>query len=290
MTSAPIEDLAGFVSFYKAEFRPTVRSVGSILGVNAEDVAQEAFMAAYARWDLVSQLDEPGAWVRLVAKRMAWRRSRRELQRPLKERVNLPPFRWDSNEDLDLPRAIESLPARMRAAIELHHLADMPVREVAATLGCGESAAKVLIHRARHSLAEALGGHRGRWTTDNRWTADDVARQLEAQGTSIYLEVVLDEVTTGERWVFRLDGGCYLLESETGERMDHGRYRVKGAALELVPWNESGVVILGLQIDGDKARFAVRDNTTAPTRGVPDSVYLNLLLGSDSFIWSGREV
>lgn len=287
MTSVSIEDLAGFASFYREEFRSTVRAVSSIAGLNAEDVAQDAFLAAYARWGVVSQMDAPGAWVRLVAKRMAWRRSRREMERPLREQARLRPSELDPNYDPDLLRAIEALPGRMRAALELHYLADLPVREVAATMGCGESAAKVLIHRARHGLAEALRGHRGRWATENTWDADEVARQLETQGNSMYLDVVLEEVALSERWIFRLGSGRYLLESESGQRLDHGRYEVRGAALELVPWNESGVVALGLQIDGDRARFVVDEDTTAPTRGVPDRVYLELLLGSGSFVWLG---
>ena len=45
----------------------------------AEDLAQDALLAAYRRWDEVSQLDDPGAWVRRVVANRAVSQIRRRV-------------------------------------------------------------------------------------------------------------------------------------------------------------------------------------------------------------------
>ncbi len=51
---------------------------------------------------------------------------------------------------------VRQLPGRQAAAVALHYLEDRPVAEVADTLGCAESTAKVHLHRARNALAASL--------------------------------------------------------------------------------------------------------------------------------------
>src|SRR5438270_7042124 len=62
-----------FEAFYRARFGPTVAVVRPLVGAAAEDVAQEALMVVFRRWSDVSRLELPGAWVRKVALRIAWR-------------------------------------------------------------------------------------------------------------------------------------------------------------------------------------------------------------------------
>ena len=51
-----------------------------------------------------------------------------------------------------------SLPLRQRAAVVLYYFEDLPVVDVARTLGVEfESAVKVSLHRARRALAVVLG-------------------------------------------------------------------------------------------------------------------------------------
>ncbi len=55
-----------------------------------------------------------------------------------------------------LDRALEQLPHRLRAVMELRHLEDLSHREIAERLGISESATKVRIHRARNTLRRLL--------------------------------------------------------------------------------------------------------------------------------------
>lgn len=57
-----------FDVFFRREFRALVGLARALSGsqVAAEDIAQEALVAAYKRWGEVGSLDNPGAWVRRV--------------------------------------------------------------------------------------------------------------------------------------------------------------------------------------------------------------------------------
>ena len=75
-----------YVEFYEREFGRVVRSVRHVVGPAAEDIAQEAFIAAFDQWDDVTHLDLPVAWVNKVAHRIAWRSAQRERARAEIER------------------------------------------------------------------------------------------------------------------------------------------------------------------------------------------------------------
>lgn len=287
---AELVDMSGFAQFYASEFPRTARSVRWIVGIAAEDVAQEAFIAALARWESVMSLEAPDGWVRLVAKRIAWRRRGRESQRFQREADSPgpPADHPDVALSVDLRRAIGGLPASQRAAIRLHYLLDIPVREIAELLGCTESAVKVWLHRARERLGERLLGHSGRWTTSRDWDVDGLARAMRASNDELYIDAVLEELGFAhDRWTFTLVHGRYAIATREGSRLDHGRYRLNGNSIVLTPWNDSGLVLLKPSIDAGVARFRVGEDTTAPTHGVPDAVFLRLLLANDSFEWSG---
>ena len=56
-----------------------------------------------------------------------------------------------------LAEALRALPMHQRQAIVLHHLADLPVEEVAATLGARAGTVKSWLARGRRTLAAQLG-------------------------------------------------------------------------------------------------------------------------------------
>lgn len=62
-----------------------------------------------------------------------------------------------SVEAIALAEALQTLPVRQRQAIVLHHLADLPVDEVAAILGSRAGTVKSWLARGRRSLAARLG-------------------------------------------------------------------------------------------------------------------------------------
>ncbi len=124
----------------------------------AEDIAQEALVRAYRRWDRVGRLDKPGAWLRRVTINLALS-NRKRAATELKARLRIGPQRTLSPAPADHDHvwaAVRSLPGQQRAAIALHYLEDRPVAEIAEILDCAESTAKVHLHRGRTSLADLL--------------------------------------------------------------------------------------------------------------------------------------
>jgi len=125
----------------------------------AQDVVQEAFCRAYARWRTMSRLDDPVAWVRRVAWNLAlsrWRRKRTartflRRQRPVEPHIGGP-----EPERVALIAALATLPDNQRRAIVLRYLADLPVAEIAEREGVPEGTVKSWLHRARQALAARL--------------------------------------------------------------------------------------------------------------------------------------
>lgn len=151
-----------FESFYRREFRDVVGLAyvlsGSRLG--AEDLAQEAFVAAHQRWDRISGYDKPGAWVRRVVANKAisgFRKKaaeRKALTRFAGQRQPLPELEL---EDEELWQMVRDLPKRQAQAVALFYVEDRPVNEIAEVLDCSPSTAKVHLFRGRQALAGKLG-------------------------------------------------------------------------------------------------------------------------------------
>ena len=152
----------GYDAFAHAERPRLVRFAWSLTGDlgAAEDVAQEALVVAWQRWDEVAGFDRPDVWVRrVVANRAAGRarRSGREL------RANGRWFGRASAVTVDLGpldeafwQAVRRLPDRQAQAVALHYLEDRSVADIATVLGCAEATVKVHLHRGRLALARTM--------------------------------------------------------------------------------------------------------------------------------------
>lgn len=146
-----------FEDAFRSDYQPIVRVVAPIVGSleDAEAITQEAFVKAYTRWRRVSGYDRPGAWIRRVAIRDAVRFAHRH-HRFLAALARREDATESTAVDLDLYAALAQLPAKQRAAVVLHYLADWPTAEVADALDCSESTVRVHLHRARGALAARL--------------------------------------------------------------------------------------------------------------------------------------
>lgn len=146
-----------FPDLFRREFEPLVRTAYVVLHnqQSAEDVAQDAFGQLHLNWTKVSGYDNPQAWVRRVAIRMAVRLARREDRRRLLTRRQLP-LPQPTERDLDLAAALRTLPAQQRAAVVLHYYEDLSAEEVGALLGCSASTVRTHLARARTRLAVLL--------------------------------------------------------------------------------------------------------------------------------------
>ena len=126
----------------------------------AQDVAQEAFCRALARWHKISGYDDPAAWIRRVAWNLAvsrWRRARTALNFLRRERLDEPQLDGPSGEWVALVGALAQLPAGQRRAMVLHYLGDLPIAEIADREGVAVGTVKSWLHRARTTLAGRLG-------------------------------------------------------------------------------------------------------------------------------------
>jgi RNA polymerase sigma-70 factor, ECF subfamily len=158
------EAMAGSGSFEEFYTGAVGRLLGQLFPVTgdlheAEEVVQEAFARASVRWPRLRDYDLPEAWVRRVAMNLAADRAR-SLRRQARAVLKLSPppeAPAVSVEALALAEALRSLPIRQRQVIVLHHLADLPVGEVARTLELRDGTVKSLLARGRRALAAKLG-------------------------------------------------------------------------------------------------------------------------------------
>jgi RNA polymerase sigma-70 factor (ECF subfamily) len=125
----------------------------------AEDLAQDAFVAAHRAWDRVGRYDKPEAWVRRVVANLSvshFRRRAREARAiaRCKPRDHYLPSL--PAEDQQFWRAVRALPKRQAQAIALHYLEDRSVADIAAVLGCAEATVRVHLHKGRETLARKL--------------------------------------------------------------------------------------------------------------------------------------
>jgi RNA polymerase sigma-70 factor (ECF subfamily) len=119
---------------------------------DAEDLAQEAFIALWERWNDLSSIDDPVAYLRTVAVNAFRKRLRRaELARRLTGRPSA--FVAASAEDtVILHDVLRALSPRQRAAIVLTELLGYSGEEAAKALGVKRSTVGALKYQGRVAL------------------------------------------------------------------------------------------------------------------------------------------
>ncbi len=151
-----------FDRFYRDNYRAVVGLVYALSGSRsvAEELAQDAFLAAHRRWGDIARYDNPGAWVRRVAMNGA-RSRRRRARSELRALVRL---RGARQLPVELPddegrfwAAMRSLPRRQAQVLALHYYEDRSINEIAQTLACSDGTVRAHLHRGRSALAKRLG-------------------------------------------------------------------------------------------------------------------------------------
>lgn len=187
--AAPRAELR-FDEFVVASHRRLLRQLTAMTAdlEQAQDCLQEAYERAWARWRSVGSLEDPEAWVRKVAWRVAVSSHRRRsaftrlMPRlvPAGSRTAIRsegPSRSGTDPAgaeaaLDIQDALRQLPVEQRQALVLFYLVGMPVAEVAAEAGVSVGTVKSRLHRGRHGLARLLGPAYGDLARDD--TGDPV--------------------------------------------------------------------------------------------------------------------
>jgi RNA polymerase sigma-70 factor (ECF subfamily) len=157
-------DEGDFDLFYLVS-RPRLLRQLTVMTGNSEqaaDVLQEAYTRAWQRWGRVSRLDNPEAWVRTVAWRVAVSQHRRTLVAADKvwrlfgpaEAVEQPA---SSDEGMDIRAALRQLSPEHRRTLVLYEMCGLSVPQVADETGVAEGTVKSRLSRARAALGAALG-------------------------------------------------------------------------------------------------------------------------------------
>ncbi|TQK72591.1 RNA polymerase sigma factor [Nocardioides sp. SLBN-35] len=159
-------DAAEFDEFYTASFRRVTGQVYAMIGDldEATDCTQEAFARAWAHRRKLDRAAHPEAWVRTTAHRLAvsrWRRRKRGERSPDRALQPVGTAAVVDESHVALVAALRRLPEAQRQALVLHHIADLPVQQVAAEVGVPEGTIKARLSRGRAALAALLADEPG---------------------------------------------------------------------------------------------------------------------------------
>ncbi|MEV4319874.1 SigE family RNA polymerase sigma factor [Actinocrispum sp. NPDC049592] len=123
----------------------------------AEDLVQNALLKAFRAWARVRP-GEQDAYVRKVLVRVAIDDSRRFWHRETAagDLPDTPTSVVDTDESMDVRRALAALPVRQRAAVVLRYWEDLPVEEVGRLLGCAPGTVKSQCAKGLATLRRTL--------------------------------------------------------------------------------------------------------------------------------------
>jgi RNA polymerase sigma factor (sigma-70 family) len=125
-----------------------------LAGRNAEDLVQEAFLIAFAKWDRTLAVETFWPWVQTTLIRLnsgLLRRAGREL-RALRRLGGAREETAQPEPRLEVMSAMDRLSPRQRAAVVLRYFEDLTEAQVADRLGVRLGTAKALLHQARRRL------------------------------------------------------------------------------------------------------------------------------------------
>lgn len=151
-----------FEAFYRREYPTLVALAYALSGSrsHAEDIAQEAMIAAYKNWDHVTSLDLPRAWVRRVCVNVSSSLIRRRLvEGRALLRLRARPCEVQEIDDGDEAfwAEVRRLPRRQAQCLGLRYVFGCSLAEIAQVVGCAEGTVKVHLARGRARVAERLG-------------------------------------------------------------------------------------------------------------------------------------
>jgi len=159
---------AGFGERIAENQRRVFQIALGILGnsADAEDVAQEAFLRAYQKFDALREAEKFRAWVNRIVFRLALNRKRGHRRRLVRDTA------WQSKEAATtvdgakeaekqvmlerLRGEIERLPIKLRSVLLLSLVEDMDATDVGAVLGIPPGTVRSRLHTARKLLLEGM--------------------------------------------------------------------------------------------------------------------------------------
>jgi RNA polymerase sigma-70 factor (sigma-E family) len=139
--------------------RPALMRFATVLTCQAwlaEDIVSDVLGRAFERWDRISAMAEPHAYVRrmVVNEYLSWRRrlARTSPRAEVLPDVPVGDGADDRAQRDAMIRRLARLPRRQRAAVVLRYYAGLPDAEIAAELGCRVTTVRSQISRALATL------------------------------------------------------------------------------------------------------------------------------------------
>lgn len=156
-----LTDEASFEEFYETTFRRLFTALCLVTGNRheAEEIAQEAFLRVFERWDRVGELEDPTGYVFRVSMNVFRNRFRR-ASLGVRRALSLAPAETDDLAAVEtrdeLVRLLRELNPQQRAAVLLTSILDYSAEEAGRMLGIGPSSVRSLTTRARARMKDKV--------------------------------------------------------------------------------------------------------------------------------------
>jgi RNA polymerase sigma-70 factor (sigma-E family) len=161
-----VDDAASveFHAFFERHYSELSRFAHLLTGEAdaADDLAADALLALWYRWDRVRAADHPSAYARGVVANLA----RTRIRSAVRERRRISLF-WSQREEktenpdiagvVDVQEALRRLPFRKRACVVLRHAFDLSEKDTALALGVSVGTVKSQTSKGMAELQKLLG-------------------------------------------------------------------------------------------------------------------------------------
>jgi len=162
--AAVAEEAPSFEEFYEATFRRLFTALCLVTGNRheAEEIAQDAFVRVFERWDRVGTLEDPTGYVFRVSINVFRNRFRR-ASLGVRRGLSLAPTEKDDLAAVEardeIVRLLRPLDPQQRAAVLLTSILDYSAEEAGRMLGIKASSVRSLTTRARAQMKHEVVDH-----------------------------------------------------------------------------------------------------------------------------------
>lgn len=154
-TGKTLSSVTDFDTFYRSQFGRLSGALRVMCGDQgtAEELAQEAFVKAYSKWDKVVAHPNPEGWLFTTGYNLAKRRWRFARRTDLGiDESQMSAGDEPSFDNSEMMAAIAKLPIKQRAAVTARYVLGYSGDEAAELLGMSPSNLRVTLHRATATL------------------------------------------------------------------------------------------------------------------------------------------
>lgn len=150
-----------FPEFFETEYRRLAKALFLVAGdpLEADELAQEALVRVFERWDRVRLMNSPTGYLYQIALNLNRSRLRRlasRVRHPLPTSQEPDPFAGVEARD-EVRRRLAALPRGQREAVVLVEWLGMGAEQAGAILGIEASTVRVQLSRARGALRATAG-------------------------------------------------------------------------------------------------------------------------------------